>query len=276
MIRAIKRLIIFSLLLSVAACKGLDGQPDISFKLARPLGQLSTYTMKYNIKEEDIWADPSDNSVNEEIWNAVIDTEVTENLPEGSWTLWARFTKVDVKSDGETDEETNKSWTGITFSTTKDKDGRVLNVPETSDTFNNDFKQRMILMDPTMMLPTHPVKVGASWPIDVTHTIQKGDAPVVQTLRGTGTLKEINAAGQAMIDFVFTSEISMTSPEADEEAETWIGDCRSSAVFDLENARFTSNKIDMNIETPGDVWADNPDLIKIIITSSMQFDLAGQ
>ena len=275
MIRTMKRLIIFSLLLSAAACKGGDNPQAVSFKLARPLGQHSAYTMKYNIKEEDIWADPADNSVNEEVWDAVIDTEVTENRSEGGWTLLSRFTKVDVTSDGETDEETNRSWVGITFSTTKDKDGRVLDVPETSDALNNDFKQRMILMDPTMMLPTQPVKVGASWPIDVTHTIQKGDAPVVQTLRGTGTLKEINA-GRAIIEFVFTSEISMTSPEADEEAETWVGDCRATAVFDLENARFTTNKIDMNIETPGDAWADNPDLIKIIITSTMQFDLAGQ
>src|SRR3954465_13658439 len=125
MIRAMKKLIILSLLLSVAACKGGDGRPDVNFKLARPLGQHSVYTMKYNIKEEDIWADPEDNSVNEEVWDALMDTEVTENRPEGSWTLLTRFTKVDVKSDGETDEETNKSWVGITFSTTKDKDGRL-------------------------------------------------------------------------------------------------------------------------------------------------------
>jgi hypothetical protein len=275
MIREMKRLILYSLLLSVAACKGGDARQEVRFKLARPLGQHSSYTMKYNIKEEDIWADPADNSVNEEVWDALIDTEVTENRPDGSWTLLTRFAKVDVKSDGETDEETNRSWAGITFSITKDKEGRVLDVPESNEALNNDFKPRMILMDPTMMLPTQPVKVGASWPIDVTHTIQKGDAPVIQTLRGTGTLKEVNA-GRAVIDFVFTSEISMTSPEADEEAETWVGDCRATVVFDLENARFTSNKIDMNIETPGDAWADNPDLIKIVITSSMQFDLAGQ
>ena len=162
MIRTMKRSIIFSLLLAIAACKGGNGQQEISFKLARPLGQHSAYTMKFNIKEEDIWDDQADNSVNEEIWNALIDTEVTENRPDGSWTFSTRFTKVDVKSDGETDEETNKAWTGITFSTTKDKDGRVLDVPETTDALNNDFKQRMILMDPTMMLPTYPVKVGAS------------------------------------------------------------------------------------------------------------------
>ena len=270
-----KRVIILSLLISVAACKPGDSRQEVSFKLTRPLGQHSAYAMKYNIKEEDIWADPADNSVNEEVWDALLDTEVTENRPDGGWTLLTRFTKVDVKSDGESDEETNRAWTGISFSITKDKDGRVLDVPETSDALNNDFKPRMILMDPTMMLPTGQVKVGASWPIDVTHTIQKGDAPVIQTLRGTGTLKEVNA-GRATIEFLFTSEISMTSPEADEEADTWVGDCRATAVFDLGTARFTSNNIDMNIETPGEAWGDNPDLIKIIITSSMRFDILGQ
>jgi hypothetical protein len=268
-------LLIVSLLIAVAACGGGPGKQKVTFKLTRPRGQHANYSMKYDIKQEEIWLDPADNAVNTEAWNALVETEVTEQRPDGSWTLLSRFTKVAVTSDGESDEETNGAWTGITFTTAKDKDGRILDVPETNDAFNNDFKQRMILMDPTMMLPTGPVKVGDSWPIDVTHTIQNGDAPVVQTLRGTGTLKEANA-GKAALDFVFTSEITMTGPEADEGAEVWIGDCTASAIFDLEKARFTSNKIDMTIETPGEVWEDNPNLTKIIITSSMQFELVGE
>jgi hypothetical protein len=270
-----RKLTILSLLLLAASCKGGSQPQEVSFNLTRPLGQHSTYSMKYDIKEEDIYEDPADNAVNEEVWNATVETEVTEQRPDGSWALLTRFTKVDVKSDGESDEETNRSWTGVTLSTNRDKEGRLLDALEASDELNNDFRQRMILMDPTMMMPAGPVKVGASWPIYVTHTIQKGDAPVVQTLRGTGTLKEIQA-GRAVLDFVFTSEISMASPEADEEAEVWIGDCTSTATYDLEKARFTTNRIEMAIETPGDVLEDNPNLIKIIITSSMQLDLVNE
>jgi len=275
MSRAIRKLFIFSLLVLVAACKGGPEKQGVRFNLTRPLGQHSAYTMKYDIKQEEIWDDPADNAVNEEVWNALIETEVTEHKPDGSWTLLTRFTKVDVKSAGESDEETNRAWSGLSFSTARDKEGRVLDLPETNDALNNDFKQRMILMDPTMLMPTGPVQVGESWPIFVTHTIQKGDAPVIQTLRGTGTLKQIEA-GKATLDFVFTSEIAMTSPEEDEEAEVWIGDCSSTAVYDMEKARFTSNRIDMTIETPGEAWEDNPNLIKIIITSSMQFDLVNE
>ena len=275
MIRASKKLFMISLLLAVAGCGGGPNAQEVTFKLTRPLGQHSAYSMKYDIKQEEIWLDPADNAVNKEIWNANIETEVTEHKPDGSWTLLTRFTKVEVQSDGETDEETNRAWTGTTFTTTKDKDGRILDVPDTSDALNNDFKQRMTLMDPTMMLPTGPVKIGESWPIDVTHTIEKGDAPVVQTLRGTGTLKEMSA-GKAVVDFVFTSEISMTRPEEDEQAEVWVGECSASATFDLEKSRFTKNKIDMTIETPGEVWEDNPNLTKIIITSTMLFELVGE
>lgn len=276
MIRASQKLLIISLLLAVAGCGGGGPkQQEVTFKLSRPLGQHSTYSMKYDIKQEEIWLDPADNAVNQEVWNAIIETEVIEHKPDGSWTLLSRFTKVDVQSDGESDEETNRAWIGTTFTTTKDKDGRILDVPDTSDALNNDFKQRMTLMDPTMMLPTGPVKIGESWPIDVTHTIQKGDAPVVQTLRGTATLKEMGA-GKAVVDFVFTSEISMTSPEADEETEVWVGECSANAIYDLEKSRFTTNRIEMTIETPGEVWEDNPNLTKIIITSSMQFDLVGE
>jgi hypothetical protein len=275
MSRTQKKLFAFSLLLLVASCKSSPQQQEVRFNFARPLGQHSVYSMKYDIKEEDIYDDPADNAVNSEVWNAVIETDVVEQRPDGSWRLLTRFTKVDVKSDGESDQETNSSWTGITFSTVRDKEGRLVDAPEASDELNNDFKQRMILMDPTMMMPAGPVKVGESWPIYVTHNIQTGDAPVVQTLRGTGTLKEINA-GRAVLDFVFTSEISMSSPEADEEAEVWIADCSSTATYDMEKARFTNNKIDMTIETPGEAWADNPNLIKIIITSSMQFDLVDE
>ncbi|HEX5734794.1 MAG TPA: hypothetical protein VF131_18320 [Blastocatellia bacterium] len=270
-----KNLSMLSLLLLAASCKGGSQPQEVRFNLTRPLGQHSTYSMKYDIKEEDIYEDPANNAVNEEVWNAVIETEVTEQRPDGSWTLLTRFTKVDVRSDGESDEETNRSWTGVTLSTNRDKEGRLLSALEASDELNNDFRQRMILMDPTMMMPASPVKVGASWPIYVTHTIQKGDAPVVQTLRGTGTLKEINA-GRAVLDFVFTSEISMASPEADEETEVWIGDCTSTATYDMEKSRFTTNRIEMTIETPGDVFEDSPNLIKIIITSSMQFDLINE
>jgi hypothetical protein len=275
MIRAFKKLFIISLLLAVAACGGGSKPQEVTFKLTRPLDQHSTYSMKYDIKQEEIWLDPADNAVNKEVWNALIETEVIEQKPDGSWTLSARFTKVEVQSNGESDEETNRAWVGITFATTKDKDGRIVDVSDTSDELNNDFKQRMTLMDPTMMLPNKPVKIGESWPIDVTHTIQKGEVPVIQTLRGTGTLKEMSA-GKAVVDFVFTSEISMTSPEADEEAEVWVGECSASAIFDLEKSRFTTNKIEMTIETPGEVWEDNPNLTKIIITSSMQFDLVGE
>ena len=275
MSRTTKKLFIISLLLLAASCKSGSSPQEVRFNLTRPLGQHSTYAMKYDLKEEDVYDDPAGNTVDEEVWNALIETEVTEQRPDGSWTLLTRFTKVDVKSNGESDEETNRSWTGITFKTTRDKEGRLLDAPEASDEFNNDFRQRMILMDPTMMLPADPVKVGASWPIYVTHTIQKGDAPVVQTLRGTGTLKEINA-GRAVLDFVFTSEVSVADPEVDEGAEIWMADCTSTATYDLEKARFTTNNIDMTIETPGDVLEDNATLIKIIITSSMKFELVNQ
>ncbi|HJQ71156.1 MAG TPA: hypothetical protein VKA70_19425 [Blastocatellia bacterium] len=274
-----KNLFVISLLLLVASCKGDARQQDVSFNLSRPLGQRNAYAMKYDFRHEEVYEDPDTNEVksevNEEVWNAQMETEVTDQGPDGSWTLVTRFTKVDVKSNGESDEETNKAWTGQTFTTRRDKDGRLSGALEAGEELNNDFRQRMVLMDPTMLMPSGPIKAGASWPIYVTHTIQKGEVPVVQTLRGTGTLKEVKD-GRAVLDFVFTSEISMASPEASEEAAVWIADCTSTATYDLAKSRFTNNKIDMTIETPGDVLEDNPNLIKVIITSLMQFDLVGE
>ena len=95
MSRTPKRLSLLSLLLLVASCKGGSQPQEVRFNLTRPLGQHSIYSMKYDIREEDIYEDPADNAVNEEVWNAVIETEVTEQRPDGGWRLLTRFTKVE-------------------------------------------------------------------------------------------------------------------------------------------------------------------------------------
>ncbi|HEV8486379.1 MAG TPA: hypothetical protein VGV87_22740 [Blastocatellia bacterium] len=233
--------LIASFLMSLLSC-GASVQ-EVTFKRAQPLGQKSSYEMKNNVR-----ARPSPESAPMDLtMDAKIETEVTSAQPNGNWTLATRLVSIDLKINGESQPAEAMPLAGKAFSMVMDRDGKVVETTGTENLLPGvDFKQIATQMNPAALLPSRPVRVGETWPIETSDDIKLPGGAVHQTTKGNGTLRSVNG-GQALVDFDLDFAMSMVGG-SDAITLSGSGKGKASMTYDLEKARAITNKSDITME----------------------------
>jgi hypothetical protein len=232
--------VLASLLVSIISC-GASPQ-EITFKRAQPMGQKSSYAMKNSVTTRR----SAESAAMDLIMDAKIETEVTSARPDGNWTLATRFASIDLKVNGESQPAEAVPLAGKSFSMMMDRDGKVVEIVGTENLLPGvDFKQIATQMNPAALLPTKPVHAGESWLIDTANDTSMGIGTAHQTIKGTGTLRSVNA-GQALVDFDLDFAMSMTGSST--MTLSGSGKGKASMTYDLEKARAITNKSDITME----------------------------
>ena len=273
----IKNLSLMAIGLFMFSCT-MGSREPITFKLDQPLGQKSKYAIKNDIKMELVSEHlPGNSQKMAAALDAILETEVTAGLPDGNWTLENRFTRIEMAVDGESIEEAKRLLENRPFTVTMDKTGKVLDVSGIDKMLPGmDIKQMMSQMNPASMLPSKAVAVGESWPIEISAPVEMQGTSFQQKLKGTGTLKEVNN-GLALIDITYDLEMSLTERGDESRSMTGKGKSKSSLMFDMQRARFISNKTDLTMEVTGRERSGSRDEVsRSLLISSMQVDLAGE
>jgi len=201
--------------------------------------------------------------------SAVLETDVTDSQPDGNWTLTNKITQVETKVNGEDKPDAGGLLADKPFSIVYDQEGKVVKITgiESSDQGAN-IEKMFSQLSPTAMLPNKHVKVGESWPFEITSS-EEGMS--TQTLKGVGTLVALKG-DEAVMDFDFIIQLSMKDNQGLNVSGTGKG--KTTAVYDTDKARFISNKSDVTIETTGKVsLGEKSEPIKNTLTTSMQIDL---
>jgi hypothetical protein len=254
-------------LLSIACASG------VTFNRVQPLGQKSVYKMQNNIKAEtrslsvDRGSKASDITV-----SALLETDVTSSQQDGSWTVSNKFTQVETKVNGESKPDASGLPVDKPFSITMDQDGKVLKVTGLENLDKGmDIEQVFSQLSPTAMLPNKPIKVGESWPFEIT---SGGEGSRTQTIKGVGTLKDLNG-DEAVMEFDFIIQVAMAGNQQMNLNGT--GQGKTTAVYDTDKARFISHKSDVTVETIGNViMGEKSEAVKNTFTSSTQIDLVNK
>lgn len=271
-----KKISLLAVCLFALSCGGYQG--EVTFKIAQPLGQKSVYAITNNLNMEiESPQLPGGSQKAVALLKATLETEVTANQPDGRWTLESRFGSVEMQVDGQTINDAKSLLENRTFSISMGKDGKVLDVSGVENLMPGmDLKQMMGQMNPAMMLPGKPVKVGESWPIEISSPLQVQGAIFQQKLTGTGTLKDVDD-GQALIEITYKMEMSLIEAGDEGMNMTGTGTGKSSLAYDLETARFTSNKTETTIESIGrEAGANRPPTSRSVIKSSMEVSLVNK
>ena len=204
--------------------------------------------------------------------SAVLETDVTDSQPNGNWTLTNKITQVQTRVNGEEKPDAGGLIADKPFSIIYDQEGKVVKVTGTEGIGQGmNIEKIFSQLSPTAMLPNRYVKVGDSWPFEIT---SKEQGASTQTLKGVGTLLAING-DEAVMEFDFIVQISV---EGDQSMTlSGNGKGKTTAVYDTEKARFISNKSDVTIETTGKVtMGEKSEPIKNTLTTSMQIDLVNK
>ena len=204
------------------------------------------------------------------IVSAILETEVTSGQQDGSWTLSNRFTQVDTKVNDESKPDASGLPVDKPFSITLDRDGKILKVTglETSDK-QMDIEQVFSQLSPTAMLPNRSVKVGESWPFEIT---TGGQGSGSQTIKGVGTLKS-SKGDEAVMEFDFIIQVATDQPMR----FGGIGQGKTTAVYDADKARFISQRSDVTIENIGNIiLGEKSEPVKNTFTSTTQIDLVNK
>lgn len=261
-----KRVLILALCLLPAACSS-----GATFNRVQPSGQKSVYIMQNNIKTDTrSLAVDRGSKTSEIIVSALLETDVTSSQQDGSWTIASKFTQVDTKVNGESKPGASGLPADKPFSITLDRDGKILKVTglETPDK-QTDIEQVFSQLSPTAMLPNRRVKVGESWPFEIT---SGGQGSPSQTIKGVGMLKGLNG-DEAAMEFDFIIQVAA----AQQMGFSGIGQGKTTAVYDADKARFISHKSDVTIETIGNIiMGEKSEPVKNTFTSSTQIDLVNR
>jgi hypothetical protein len=245
----------------------------VTFNRVQPLGQKSVYKMQNNMK-----SDASSLSIDrgsrtsEVLMSAILETDVTSNQPDGSWTITNKISQVETKVDGKDQPEASRLLSDKPFSFTMDQAGKILKVAGAENLVQGmNIEQMFSQISPSAMLPNKPVNVGDSWPFEIAATDQGGN---VQTMTGVGTLRALNG-DEATMDFDFIVQITMNVDQ--QMSFSGNGKGKTTAVYDTEKARFISNKSDVTIETTGKVsFGEKSEAIKNSLSTSMQIELVNK
>ncbi len=258
-------LILASCLLSISCASG------VTFNRVQPPGQKSVYKMQNNIKTEtrslvvDRGSRDSDIVV-----SALLESNVASGRQDGNWTLSNKFTQVDTKVNGESRPDASGLPVDKPFSITLDSSGKIVKVEglETTEK-QTDIEQIFSQLSPTAMLPNRPVKVGESWPFEIT---SGGQGSPSQTIKGVGSLKSLKD-DEAVMEFDFIIQVAGNQ----QMGLSGIGQGKTTAVYDAEKARFISHKSDVTIETMGNViMGEKSEPVKNTFTSSTKIDLVNK
>jgi hypothetical protein len=204
--------------------------------------------------------------------DAKIETEVTSAQPNGNWTLATRIVSIEVKVNGESEPPEQAPLAGKSFSVVMDRDGKVVETAGTEDLVPGmDLTQLASQVNPAAMLPARPVRVGESWPIDVTNDVQMTTGVVHQIMTGTGTIRSVNA-GKALLDFDLDFAMSMAA--GPKMSLSGSGKGKASMTYDVDKARAISNKSDITMEVVANIRAESQNhQTKSSISTSVQIDL---
>jgi Family of unknown function (DUF6263) len=270
-----KRLVVLTICLMAASCKG--GGDLITFKLVQPPGQKSVYSLKSDMKVDAQSLDNDRGTQGSEVsLTGVLETEATGGQTDGRWALTSKFANLDMSVNQQQASDMTADLVGRPFTVTFDKDGKVLEVSGMEDAMPGMLNQMMSQLSPTSHLPNRSVQVGESWPIEMVTPIEAEGAKFDQILKGTGTLKEVTD-GQALIEFDYTLEMSTTDPGPSQMTMTGRGSGKATTRYDIEKARFVSNRTDMNLATSGTItMGTRKEQVKNNIVSSMQMDLVNK
>ena len=106
--------------------------------------------------------------------------------------------------------------------------------------------------------------------------MQLQGATLTQTLKGTGTLKEV-VDGQAIIDLDYTVEMAMQDQDHSQVTMSGNGKGKSRIAYDLDRARFTQNKNDLTLVSTGEMSAgEKIHRMKSTMTSSIEVNLVNR
>jgi hypothetical protein len=227
--------------------------------------------MQNNIKTETrSLAVERGSKTSEIIVTALLETDATSSQGDGSWTLSNKFSQVDTKVNGESKPDASGLPVDKPFSITLDRDGKILKVAglETSEK-QIDIEQVFSQLSPTAMLPNRQVKVGESWPFEIT---SGGQGSGSQSIKGVGTLKGLKG-DEAVMEFDFIIQVAASQ----HMGFSGIGQGKTSAVYDADKARFVSHKSDVTIETIGNIiMGEKSEPVKNTFTSSTEIDLVNR
>ena len=201
--------------------------------------------------------------------SAVLETDVTDSQPNGNWTLTNKITQVETKVNGEEKPDAGGLLADKPFSIVYDQKGKVVKITGIESSAQGANIDKMFSqLSPTAMLPNKQVKVGESWPFEITSS-EEGMS--TQILKGVGTLVALKG-DEAVMDFDFIIQLSAEGNQGLNVSGTGKG--KTTAVYDTDKARFISNKSDVTIETTGKVsLGEKSEPIKNTLTTSMQIDL---
>lgn len=204
--------------------------------------------------------------------DATFETDVTASRPNGDWTLTTKFTAIKMKVNGRSQPGAAPPLAGKSFSVTMDKDGKVIDVLGVDKILPGiDLNQIASQMNPTAMFPSHAVRVGESWPFEITTDIKLEFGVMRQTINGKGTLQSVSGS-RAIMDFEMTLASSMSGNES--MTLTGAGKGKGSLTYDIEKARAISNKTDLTMETSGEVRAaGQTQTTRSSVSTSVQLNL---
>ncbi|HWC76510.1 MAG TPA: hypothetical protein VG778_03560, partial [Blastocatellia bacterium] len=137
-----------------------------------------------------------------------------------------------------------------------------------------DLKQFASQITATGMLPTKPVQVGGSWPIEILNDVKLPAGTMHQAVRGNGTLQSVQGSN-AVLSFDLRFETSMAGASPDQGITlNGIGKGNSSMIYDLEKARAVSNKVDATMDMTTQITSGGQTSIsRSSVTTSVQLDL---
>jgi hypothetical protein len=270
------RVLVLAICFFMIACS--SAPVEVTLKLVQPVGQKSVYSMKNQLRvEAGPISSPQPQSVQLMTMDASFETEATSNEPNGNWTLVNKYNSVNLQINGIPEQSVAETMVGKTFTVTLGKDGKVLDVKGTEALGPGmDPRQMMTQMNPTMMLPGKPVRTGDTWPFELSLPMDMQGTTINQTIKGTGTLKQIEDGG-AMMDFEYSIQMSSNDSGPSQMKLTGNGKGKVSAVYDIEKARFIANKNEMTLQAFGDVnMGERVEKHKSTIMSTVQIELINK
>ena len=263
-----KRALTLVLCLAAFACAS-----GVTFNRVQPLGQKSAYKMQNNMKAEAMSLSIDRGTRSSEVsMSAILETDVTDSQPNGNWTLTNRITQVETKVNGKDEPEASRLLTDKPFSITYDQEGKIVNVTGAENIVQGiNIEQMFSQLSPTEMLPSKYVKVGDSWPFEITSS---GQGNFTQTIKGVGTMTALDG-DEAAMEFDFIIQLSMEGNQ--DMSLTGTGKGKTTARYDTDKARFIYNKSDVTIETTGKVsFGEKSESVKNTLTTSIQVDLVNK
>lgn len=256
-------------------------KPKLDFKRTPEAGQRRNYSIKYVVKSEtkssesareaDLRKEDEDSLE----MRAILETRVISIQPNGNWKLSCHFTTSDYKLDGKRVENNNPAVASVTFIVAMNKDGELLNVSENQKAALKQGDplglENPLLILPWLLLPRKSIEIGETWNNESSSLLSNAtDVHHSLDFKGSGVVKAVND-NQAVMELTFNSELHVNSPKS--ESRKWMGKGTMKTVYDLKQAQFIHNKVEMTRETIGFAVSDNHRDTKSILTESLQVDL---